>query len=102
MIEQSCLPRREIHSEGNTGIGIPDGTVLDNAFVQWHSDRTEIMNSSRPPATSTFCLGVLRKSGPSSYELNHVALSSDAASKRLMSSRSKGYATARARSLETP
>jgi hypothetical protein len=56
-------------SEGNTGIGIPDGTVLDNAFVQWHS--------SRPPATSSFCLGVWQKSGPSSYELNHFALSSD-------------------------
>ena len=35
------------------------------------------MNSSRPPATSSFCLGVWQKSGPSSYELNHFALSSD-------------------------
>jgi hypothetical protein len=62
-------------SEGNPGI--PDGAVIDNAFVQWHSDGTEIMNSSRPPATSNFCLGVWQKSGPSSYELNHFALSSD-------------------------
>jgi len=62
-------------SEGNPGI--PDGTVIDNAFVQWHSDGTEIMNSSRPPATSNFCLGVWQKSGPFSYELNHFALSSD-------------------------
>ena len=62
-------------SDGNPGI--PDGAVIDNAFVQWHSDGTEIMNSSRPPATSNFCLGVWQKSGPSNYELNHFALSSD-------------------------
>jgi hypothetical protein len=64
-------------SEGNTGIGIPDGAVIDNAFVQWHSDGTEIMNSSRPPATGNFCLGVWQKSGPFSYALNHFALSAD-------------------------
>jgi hypothetical protein len=29
--------------------GIPDGTVVDSPLVQWHSDGTEIMNSSRPP-----------------------------------------------------
>ena len=51
-------------SEGNSGI--PDGTVIDNGFAQWHSDGTEILNSSRPPATSSFCLGVWQKSGPSS------------------------------------
>ena len=62
-------------SDGNPGI--PDGAVIDNGFVQWHSDGTEIMNSSRPPATSNFCLGVWQKTGPSSYELNHFALSSD-------------------------
>ena len=62
-------------SEGTPGI--PDGTVIDNALVQWHGDGTEIMNSSRPPATGNFCLGVWRKSGPSSYDLNHFGLSSD-------------------------
>ena len=62
-------------SEGTPGI--PDGTVIDNAFVQWHGDGTEIMNSSRPPATGNFCLGVWQKSGPSSYGLNHFGLSSD-------------------------
>src|SRR5262249_48798331 len=30
---------------------LDDGTVFDNGFAQWHSDGTEIMNSSRPPAT---------------------------------------------------
>jgi hypothetical protein len=56
---------------------IPDGTVVDMGFSQWHSDGTEILNSSRPPATSNFCLGVWEKTGPSSFKLNHFALSSD-------------------------
>jgi hypothetical protein len=62
-------------SVGNPGI--PDETVIDNGFVQWHGDGTEIMNSSRPPATGNFCLGVWQKSGPNSYDLNHFGLSSD-------------------------
>jgi hypothetical protein len=62
-------------AEGNTGI--PDGTLIDNGFAQWHSDGTEIMNSSKPPITSSFCLGVWQKSGPSSYQLNHFALGWD-------------------------
>jgi hypothetical protein len=62
-------------SEGTTGI--PDGTVIDMGFSQWHSDGTEILNSSRPPATSNFCLGVWEKTGPHTYKLNHFALSSD-------------------------
>ena len=63
-------------SEGNPGI--PDGTVLDNGFAQWHDDGTEIMNSSRIPATGNFCLGVWQKNG-SSYDLNHYGLSYDPA-----------------------
>jgi hypothetical protein len=62
-------------SEGSTGI--PDGTVIDNGFAQWHSDGTEIINSSRPPATGNFCLGVWQKSGPSGYKLNHFGISWD-------------------------
>jgi len=62
-------------SEGTTGI--PDDTVIDTPFVQWHSDGTEIMNSSRPPITSSFCLGVWKKTGKSTYKLNHFALSWD-------------------------
>jgi len=46
-------------------------------FAQWHSDGTEILNSSRPPATGNFCLGVWEKTGPSRFKLNHFALSSD-------------------------
>jgi hypothetical protein len=63
-------------SEGTTGI--PDGTVVDSAFAQWHSDGTEIMNSSRPPVTQSFCLGVWKKVGGLHYRLNHFAKSFDA------------------------
>jgi hypothetical protein len=65
--------RVDLISEGNAGI--PDGTVLDAGFTQWHSDRTEILNSSRAPATQSFCLGVWEKTGPSKYKLNHFPLS---------------------------
>lgn len=63
----------------NPGGGDP--IVIDNALAQWHSDGTEIMNSSRPPITSNFCLGTWQKTGPSRYKLNHFALSSDENSK---------------------
>jgi hypothetical protein len=63
-------------SEGSDGI--PDGTVVDNALVQWHADGTEIMNSGlRPPASSNFCLGVWQNMGSSAYKLNHFAISWD-------------------------
>jgi hypothetical protein len=57
---------------------LDDGTVFDHGFAQWHSDGTEIMNSSRPPATGNVCLGVWQKSGRSNYTLNHFGLSWDA------------------------
>src|SRR6266699_5099090 len=62
-------------SEGTPGI--PDGTVIDQAYSQWHSDGTEIMNSSRPPVTQSFCLGVWKKVGGLHYKLNHFAKSFD-------------------------
>ncbi len=60
-------------SEGSDGI--PDGTVVDHGFVTWHDDGTEIMNSGKPPITSSFCMGVWRHTGLRSYKLNHEALS---------------------------
>ncbi len=62
-------------SEGS--VGIPDGTVIDKGFSQWHSDGTEILNSSRAPVTGSFCLGVWKQSGPSRYKLNHFGISWD-------------------------
>lgn len=51
---------------------IPD-TVIDNALSVWHSDHTEIMNSVRPPQDGNFCLGVWKRTGRSSFYLNHYA-----------------------------
>jgi hypothetical protein len=53
-----------------------DGQVIDSPYVQWHSDGTEIMNSSRDPRTGSFCMGVWKKVG-SNYVLNHFAKSWD-------------------------
>lgn len=64
-------------AKNNPG-GPPDGTPIDMGFSQWHSDGTEIMNSSRPPATGNFCLGVWDKVGPSTYRLTHRVLNFDA------------------------
>jgi hypothetical protein len=62
-------------SEGNNGI--PDGTVVDSQFVQWHSDGTEITNSSHAPVTGNFCMGIWHRTGKFTYELNHFALAYD-------------------------
>lgn len=65
-------------AEGNTGsMAPPDGTPIDKAFVQWHSDGTEIMNSGRPAQDGNFCMGVWKRTGKSSYKLNHFALGND-------------------------
>jgi hypothetical protein len=57
--------------------GLSDGTVLDDAFKQWHSDGTEIQNSDGPAAKGNFCLGIWKKTGKSHYTLNHFYLASD-------------------------
>ena len=54
-----------------------DGQTIDAGYVQWHSDGTEIMNSSRDPRTQSFCMGVWKRVGRNSYKLNHFALSWD-------------------------
>lgn len=46
--------------------------MIDNAIVVWHQDKTEIMNSARPPQDGNFCLGVWKKTGAHSYYLNHI------------------------------
>lgn len=53
--------------------GIPDGTVIDQAYVTWHSDGTEIMNSGRPAISSNFCMGVWKQIGQRGFKLNHFA-----------------------------
>jgi hypothetical protein len=66
-------------AEGNAG-NPPDGILIDNGFAQWHSDGTEMMNSSKPPITGDFCMGVFQKTGLFSYQLNHFALGFDSSS----------------------
>lgn len=56
-------------------VGIPPGVVIDDAYATWHNDGTELMNSSRPPMTGSFCMGVWASVAPRSYRLKHIALS---------------------------
>jgi hypothetical protein len=51
--------------------------VIDQALTQWHSDGTEIMNSSRNPETQAFCMGVWENIGGSTYRLNHYGIAWD-------------------------
>jgi hypothetical protein len=53
------------------------GTVIVAGYTQWHSDGTEITNSNHPPSLGNFCLGVWKKTGPSTYKLNHRVLNFD-------------------------
>jgi hypothetical protein len=48
---------------------------FDAGYVTWHSDGTELMNSGRAPTTGSFCMGVWKQIGHSTYKLNHFALS---------------------------
>jgi hypothetical protein len=45
---------------------------FDNSVVVWHSDGTEIMNSSRPAQDGNFCMGVWQQTGKLEYFLNHI------------------------------
>lgn len=70
-------------SKGNASgtPSIPDGAQVDFEYVQFHSDGLELLNSgSRAPATQNFCMGVWEKTGYSTYQVNHFALSYDATS----------------------
>ena len=48
---------------------------FDAGYVQWHSDGTELMNSGRAPTTGSFCMGVWKQIGHSTFKLNHFGLS---------------------------
>jgi hypothetical protein len=48
--------------------------VIDDALATWHSDGTEIMNSSKPPISQSWCMGVWKQIGRSSYKLHHIAI----------------------------
>ncbi|MGO9325971.1 MAG: hypothetical protein ACLP07_15560 [Terracidiphilus sp.] len=52
---------------------LPEGAPVDNALVVWHGDKTEIMNSDRPPQDGDFCMGVWKQTGRYTCKLNHFA-----------------------------
>jgi hypothetical protein len=62
-------------SEGNTAapLEIPNGAQLDAGHVTWHSDHSELMNSGRAPIVGDFCMGLWKKVGHATYQLNHFA-----------------------------
>ena len=63
-------------SEGTEGI--PDGTVVDQGFSQWHSDGTEItVSGNRAPVTGDVCLGAWKKDWARHYHLSHYGISFD-------------------------
>ena len=59
------------HSMNGDAIPAP-GAVIDNSLVTWHSDGTELMNSSRPAQDGNFCMGIWEKTGRYTYSLNHI------------------------------
>lgn len=61
-------------AEGNGPTGVPDGAPVDHAYVAWHADGTELMNSGRPAADGNFCMGTWAQTGPRTYTLNHFML----------------------------
>lgn len=59
-------------ADTSNGEAIPGGATIDNSVVVWHSDGTEIMNSSRSAQDGNFCLGVWERTGRCTYLLNHI------------------------------
>ncbi len=45
--------------------------VVDEGFDQYHSDGTEILNDTPPPAAGNVCLGVWAKTGGNTLKLKH-------------------------------
>jgi hypothetical protein len=66
-------------SKGNAGtLGIPDGTILDGGNTLWYADGNEnTVSGVRAPATGDVCLGIWKRTGEWTYELNHIGLSWD-------------------------
>ena len=70
-------------SEGNEGI--PDGTEIDAAYAQWHSDGTEInVSGLRAPLTGDVCLGEWIKTAERTYQMNHFGVSYDSTGLKLV------------------
>ncbi|ODU95068.1 MAG: hypothetical protein BGP23_01305 [Lysobacterales bacterium 66-474] len=61
-------------AEGNGPTSVPDGFVVDHAYIAWHADGTETTNSGRPAADANICMGTWAQTGPRTYMLNHFML----------------------------
>jgi hypothetical protein len=70
--EPSIVGMWHVIFNGQTLNGEPFSGVVDNSVVVWHSDGTEVMNSSRPAQDGNFCLGVWVRTGRLKYHLNHI------------------------------
>jgi hypothetical protein len=67
-------------SEGNAGkpvpINFPNGMILDHGNTQFYADGNEVTYSGmRDPTTGATCLGIWKRTGEFTYELNHIGLS---------------------------
>jgi hypothetical protein len=67
------------YSKGNTFPNAPtDGTPIDAGATVWFADGNEMTYSGvRNPIVGATCLGVWKRTGESTYTLNHVGLSWD-------------------------
>ncbi|MBZ5720424.1 MAG: hypothetical protein LAO03_08580 [Acidobacteriia bacterium] len=54
-----------------------DGQLFYEAYDQWHSDRTEFENANFSPIESNVCMGVWKKVGLRTVQLNHVGWNFD-------------------------
>jgi hypothetical protein len=70
--EPSIVGMWHVIFNGQTMNGEPFSGVVDNSVVVWHSDGTEVMNSSRPAQDGNFCMGVWVRTGKLKYHLNHI------------------------------
>jgi hypothetical protein len=64
-------------SKGNLKtLGIPDGAILDGGNTLWYADGNEnTVSGVRAPETGDVCLGIWKRTGEWTYELNHIGLS---------------------------
>jgi hypothetical protein len=53
--------------------------VVDQGFEQWHSDGSEILIDTAPPATDNVCIGTWVQTGTYSYSLTHPSWTFDMA-----------------------
>jgi hypothetical protein len=67
-------------SKGNLEtLGIPDGAIIDGGITMWYAEGNEnTVSGVRDPGTGDVCLGVWKRTGDWTYELNHIGLSWDA------------------------